>query len=194
MLMRAMLSVRIEGDGGVLVKSCVLATVLAVFGFSNVAQAEGVVLSPTFFYRSEETKVGANKAERTDTLIDARLGYSFASGLYLGAIYGMDNRDYGSSEAARTSYGATVGYYQGSWALFFHYFLSSQDKVGNGDPFKGTGIQFDFGYYFSLGSSFSVGPQISYKAFTYTKLGSNTLADDRRDTKIDPSVAFLFSF
>ena len=176
-------------------KKCVLVVLLMVLGNAGSAQAaEGLVFSPTFFYRSEETKVGTSVSERTDTLMDARLGYSLASGLYLGAIYAMDNRDFGSNEAKRTSYGATVGYYQGSWALFFHYFLSSKNQFGSSDAYEGTGIQFDFGYYFTVGSGFSVGPQLSYKAFTYTKQGGNTLADDRRETKVDPAVAFLFSF
>lgn len=164
-----------------------------VSGLSEARAVSEVVFSPAFFYKSQETKAGSSESERTEMLFDLRLGYILDSSIYVGAIYAQDTIDTGNSEAVRSSYGPSVGFFQDSFALLLHYFLSSE-LDDDSTVYEGSGLQVDVGYYMKVGSNSSLGPQISWKKFTYNKLDGNTLSPKIEVTKLDPYVVFAYRF
>lgn len=168
---------------------------LYVLGFHiPEASASGYFFSPALFYRTEETKTeGGNETELTHTMFDIRLGYIMTSSFYLGAIYAQDTRDTGDNEFVRSSYGPTLGFIKDEFVILFHYFISSEDDYET-VVYEGTGMQLDIGYYMRVGSSTRIGPQLSYKKFTYTKNKDGSLDKDREETRFEPYVAFAWEF
>lgn len=151
------------------------------------ARAQSVVFSPSLFYKTysddfERENGAVLESEVVETYYDIKLGVVLDNQLYLGAIYSQMSRDFQSDdvERVRTSYGASVGYLQPQgWYILAHYFLASNYEYTETLTFKGgSGFQFDLGYLVDLGSSFQLGPQISYKSFSYTELDDDGSSED----------------
>lgn len=102
----------------------------------------------------------------TDT--DIRLGKVFKH-YYAGAIYSQSSND--SSDASRTSYGISTGYFSDKdLYIAAHYFFSSKFARGGGviDE-KGSGFEIDLGGLFKFTSSFYMGLMMAYKTFSYSE-------------------------
>lgn len=85
-----------------------------------------------------------------------------------GAIYSMSAND--SSDANRTSYGLTAGYYsEKDFYLNAHYFLSSKYKAGATEYTKGSGYQIDVGMLSKISSSVYIGLLVALKNFSYSE-------------------------
>ena len=168
--------------------------VLLILGFGQLSFAGNMYLGPSLFYQSYERS--DTNSERTDTYFNIRLGYVGLGGgnLYVGGIYDSETEDYGASEQERTSYGVSFGYFGDSIAVVGSYYISSELSTGGASNYEGTGFKVYLSYFFSLTQSVGLGPMLTYKSFTYTELGGNSLSTDREETKIDPMIAFSVKF
>lgn len=167
------------------------------------------------FYKAESRKRSA-KSDTSSYLADLRLAYAVADSLYLGATYGLDVEnietsgyasasDNSTSELNRQSYGPTFGYFRSNFFSFITYHLNSTWKVSSKgsstnteEEYTGTGFQLDVGVILPLGSV-SIGPQLSYKTFTYKKLKSNggsssSISPAFKDDKLEPQLTIWTSF
>lgn len=122
------------------------------------------------------------------------LGYTFSSQLIVGMTYNIYNLtttraavngglDGLNEKTQKSEYGPTIGYLSGNWRMLLTYFLAASRQVDykNTDSsgaitsdttFKnteGSGFQFAFGYSYSLGAHFEIGPSLVYRTITYAK-------------------------
>lgn len=174
-----------------------------VVGFSSSAQAQSIFFGPSFLYTTSTSNNEGTETEQTRMDYDIKLGALLSSSIYVGGIYAQSNFESqtGSSvtEQTRTSYGASVGYMQpAGWFVIGHYFITSEfERSSTVTDQGGSGFQLDIGYLFDLGSSITLGPQISYKTFTYTERDSGTVTTDLDDTgysELRPMVALGVNF
>lgn len=177
-----------------------LSMVFILLGVS-LAQAQ-IVFAPAVTYRSVDAdQAGAQVVKSSGLIADLRLGYMHSSGLFLGGMYSINNIDHFDDEDKGYSAGPTIGYshYSGFYTLFTYHIIG-QLELGRSTPTQkftnGMGPQVDLGWVFPLTSSFSLGPQITYKALTYSKqdLGGTETTVDTAVTEINPYIAFWFHF
>ncbi len=163
----------------------ILITAALFFGVNAHA---GMIFNPSVFYFHNAEEQGTSKAESTTQVLNFKLGYGAASGLYLGATYDMENRDYGSSDSDRKSLGASIGYLTGGWQFLGTYFVTSDlEKM------EGSGYAVEIGYVFKVGS-IGIGPLLSYRHWEYDKNDGVSMAEKFTQTNIYPSVQFQFTF
>jgi hypothetical protein len=109
-----------------------------------------------------------------------------------GLIYSMSAND--ASNANRTSYGLSFGYYsEKDFYLNYHYYLSSKYSFGSGNEYsKGSGYEFDLGFLSKITSSFYAGLLIGIKSFNYTELtsGGNTSSTSATHKEVIPMFTF----
>ncbi|MEQ1723310.1 MAG: hypothetical protein ABL930_09035 [Pseudobdellovibrio sp.] len=106
-----------------------------------------------------------SKSKQTDT--DFRIMRVEKNWAY-GAIYSLSSND--SSDAGRTSYGLSAGYYsEKDFYMNLHYFLASKFKSGAAEYTTGNGYEFDVGFLSKITSSFYVGLLVALKNFSYTE-------------------------
>ena len=167
---------------------------------SHCAMAEGIVFTPSFMVMNWEDDVSNNSISKVNaTYMDFKLGYQWPSGLYIGAIYATMDRNENSVDRVRTSYGGTLGF-DSAQGIYLHgsYLISSTYKIDANDTLQsGTGLQFDFGYLFRVANILQLGPQITYRTFTYSKEQSSGVVSSVSSTKSTetlPFVVFSFTF
>lgn len=129
----------------------------------------------------------------TDT--DIRLGKVFKH-YYAGIIYSQSSND--SSDASRTSYGVSTGYFsEKDLYIAAHYFFSSKFARGGGvvDE-KGSGFEIDLGGLFKFTSSFYMGLMMAYKTFNYSErtIAGVTTARSVSQRELLPQFTVGFAF
>ncbi|MBY0316716.1 MAG: autotransporter outer membrane beta-barrel domain-containing protein [Bdellovibrionales bacterium] len=174
-----------------------------LFAF-GVSEAQQIVFAPAFSYFKDETTNKNNAADDSEskrTMFDIKLAYLHYSGLYLGGIYTTGK----IGDDKTSGVGPTLGYshYSGFYALFSYYLMSKYEVDPNtsGLTYRelsdGMGAQVDIGWVFPLTSTFSIGPQISYRSINYKKAedGAGLEFDsDITKSSISPYVSLWFQF
>lgn len=134
-----------------------------------------------------------SKSKQTDT--DLRLTRVEKNWSY-GAIYALSSND--SSDANRTSYGLSVGYYsEKDFYMNFNYFLSSKYSFnGSNEYSKGNGYEVDLGFLTKVTSSFYAGILIGIKNFSYSeqKIGGVTSDASVTHREVLPMFTFAVDF
>ena len=176
-------------------KKLVLAIAVLIVGTWAHAQ---VVFSPGISYNDWERNDGTTTSKIARTTIDLRLGYTLPMGFYFGGMYTIENDTLGSTDVSTDRIGATVGYHNpmGFTALFTYHLVGNSD-IGTGELSGGSGMQFDLAWVFPLASSFSLGPQLTYRSIEYSKFtatGSAEVDTDYTDTQIVPYINLWFMF
>lgn len=123
------------------------------------------------------------------TRVDKQFGY--------GLIYSMSSND--SSDASRTSYGITLGYYSlKDFYVNAHYFISSKYKMGGGLEYtKGNGYGVDLGFLSKITSSFYVGLVIAHRSYSYSEISGNsgaTASVSSSHKELVPLFSFAVAF
>jgi hypothetical protein len=168
----------------------------------------------SIFYNSD-LRVRTSRDEEAHMAYDGRAGYQIYPHVYLGGMYQVEQDSINtsgyssdslnnSSKSNRASYGPSLGYITEALHLNFTYFIESKwnlettTSTGNGTyAYSGAGFQGDIGYKFPLWGML-IGPQLSYRKFTYDKLSTNngsalTITPKLEDDTFEPSlVIFLF--
>lgn len=170
--------------------------------------------SSLFYYSNLRTRT--SRDEKSYFVYDIRAGYQVNPNIYLGLIYqadkdGLKASGYSSdslnntTSSQRASLGPTISYITETYHAHLTYFYSSKWKLDvvtntgtNAYEYTGTGLQADFGYKFPVWGML-IGPQISYKKFTYTKLSTNggteiSLSPKLEEDTFEPSLVIYFFF
>lgn len=178
----------------------ILAVALPLSSWAASGRAGSFSVAPALFYATSEydrTEIGGGTGESSSLYYDLRLGYSWSNGMYAGAIYGTRGDGNGTNDFAETYMGASFGYSNDGWIAVLHYFISAEEEIGtNTSLTSGTGFGLDIGYMWSVNNTFSIGPQLSYRTFSYTKLdvaGTETDKDTSQAYTL-PYIALGFSF
>lgn len=171
-----------------------LSLIVALFALtSQAADQNGFSVNAAIFYANSEsdlTKIGGSKSENSQTYYDLSLGYTWASGLYLGGIYGSHQDDSGNNEISENYLGASLGYHMSGWEFNAHYFLSAENETSSTTSLTdGSGIGVDLAYLWNINSNFRVGPQLGYRSFNYTKYKSSG-----SKTEADTSISYTLPF
>lgn len=162
------------------------------------AQSTGLVISPTgFYYNFKEQTSTSNTDKVTALYYDLRVGFIMSNNLYIGGIYSAMNREYdGLGSKKRTSLGASIGYFSpnGFYVMGHYYFQSEYKDFGTTILNKGSGFQADLGYFFNVSPSFRVGPQLSYRSFSYGQIqnGTSTTSASLSHNELIPFIALGF--
>lgn len=167
-----------------------LALAFSVYGMTASA---GLIFSPSVFYKNYTDEFGAgNKVETTETFYDIKLGYALSNGLYFGGLYSGMTRDQNDVKQSRSSYGASLGYVSGGWFLMGHYLLSSEYKIGSDVTYTGgTGFQADLGHWFRIANQFFIGPQVTYRTWTYSDLKTDSGTQSASGVKGSELLPFI---
>lgn len=125
-----------------------------------------VTLNTIYIDRDYSDNGIESQSKTTDT--DIRFGKVFKK-YYAGIIYSQSSND--SSDANRTSYGLSTGYYSDKdLYIAAHYFFASKfDRGGGVVDEKGSGFELDLGGLFKFTSSFYMGLLMAYKTFSYSE-------------------------
>ena len=165
---------------------------LAVFLGVTAAKAD-VIFSPAISYmKVTEQDHGNNTKSAETSAYDLRLGYLAPSGLYIGGMYSL----YKDGDNKGFSGAATLGYYHysGFTALFSYHLIGDMDRDASFTYKDGMGPQIDIGWNFPLTSSFSIGPQMTYRSLNYKKSDPDTPNVDFTRSMIYPYVSLWFRF
>lgn len=149
-------------------------------------------LNTIYIDRDYDNNGVTSKSKQTDT--DLRLTRVEKNWSY-GAIYALSSND--SSDANRTSYGLSVGYYsEKDFYLNFNYFLASKYAFGSNEYSKGTGYEVDLGFLTKITSSFYAGLLIGIKNFSYTeqRIGGVTSSASINHREVLPMFTFAVDF
>lgn len=172
--------------------------VLLIMTTATWAQAQ-IVFAPSITYSSTEIESPGGTTDSDSMVIDLKVGYQHASGLILGANYSMNNMALFNDDDSGFSLGPMVGFshYNGFYALF-SYFIMGEFEQGNSTTTltEGMGPQVDIGWVFPITSSFSLGPQITYKSITYDTIESAGVETTQENTitEINPFITLWFRF
>lgn len=113
-----------------------------------------------------------------------------------GVIYSLSSND--SSDASRTSYGLSAGYYsEKDFYMNLHYFLSTKYKLSSGPEYGGgSGYEFDVGFLSKVTSSFYVGLLVALKNFTYSEqsIAGTTSSIAATQKEVIPMFSFAINF
>lgn len=161
----------------------------------NPPLEKGFVVSPSFTYFSRKLQEDAGLVgEISSFIFDAKGGYLFDFGLFVGAqaIYDMGKSN--NNDVNSFYFGPTLGYNWDYTGLVFSatYHLLGEADFGNPGKYdKVTGVQVDVGYPLTLTKTIKFGPQLSWKNLELKD--SNTLADDKLKG-VSPYATFWFNF
>lgn len=136
------------------------------FAYADLSNTVLVTLNTIYLDRDYSDNGIKSQSKTTDT--DIRFGKVFKQ-YYAGIIYSQSSND--SSDANRTSYGLSTGYYSDKdLYIAAHYFFASKfDRGGGVVDGKGSGFEIDLGGLFKFTSSFYMGLLMAYKTFSYSE-------------------------
>ena len=173
------------------------------FGLSGFGQAE-------LRERNAQNETGGYLAA-------AHAGRTYGRWLFLGASYEHDfesvlTSGYASTASnervlyTRTSLGPTIGLIGSRGFLLYTYNVYSkwlvrtrpQGGEWSDDVYRGDGSKIEAAIFFEAGP-FLIGPQLSYKQYSYRKLSSEGAANQSlspalKDTKLDPTLSVWMRF
>jgi hypothetical protein len=179
-----------------------IALTLPTLSFA-AGESGGVNISPYLMYYQTADKTGSSDSTTSGTLIDLKAGYLLSSGLYLGAAYTTNAYAQTSGNTTTTlnltAYGLSIGYFYNGFYGIFNYDLSSEYQISNSTKYtSGTGTDFDLGYRFIVGTNVAIGPSVSVKTLTYTKVSTNgtevALTNNYVHGEVYPYVTLWFMF
>ncbi len=138
----------------------------AQFATADLSNTVLVTLNTIYIDRDYTDNGIKSQSKTTDT--DIRFGKVFKQ-YYAGIIYSQSSND--SSDANRTAYGLSTGYYSDKdLYIAAHYFFTSKfDRGGGTVDEKGSGFEIDLGGLFKFTSSFYMGLLMAYKTFSYSE-------------------------
>jgi hypothetical protein len=162
--------------------------------FASFTSQAAIIFAPGLAYTKDTTTVDGTKTESKRTSLDLRLLYLHQSGLLLGGMYAMTS----INDDDQTAVGPSLGYNakNGFFALFT-YFLVSEYKFSSGGKYKdGMGPQIDIGWVFPLTESIYLGPQLSYRSVSYSKIdsGGNSVSTDTTVANTTPYITLWLKF
>lgn len=157
-----------------------------------------------------------SRDEKSRLVYDLRAAYQIYPNVFLGPSYlgeqentkasGYSSESLNnSSKSARTNYGACASYMTDTFNFSFTYFVSSQwdletvtSTSTNRYSYTGSGFQADLAYKFPVWGMY-VGPQLSYRLYTYDKLSTNgsssqSITPKLEESSLEPSLTFYFFF
>jgi hypothetical protein len=161
---------------------------LAFFSLNSHA---GVLLKPSFLYQSSSSGQ-ATKSNQTRTILDATLTWVSQKGWLVGGMYASDKTSYDGGSSDLTAMGPSVGWLSRKESgpyIVATYFYEAKLTTN----LKGTGYGADLGYKFDI-RKLSLGIQMSYRHYDFTKAGTATLSPAYTKQTIDPEIALLFEF
>ena len=183
-------------------KKCLvgLGVAFAAFVALNAVTFEAQAAGEAFRLGLSATKLDTNydgpafggSSENSTTILGLKAGTYFGS-LYVGAVYDSRTDDSGSSKTERTGYGATIGYHQGGWFIDGSYYVSSTIKFGTVELTEGSGFGVDVGRNFDVMSNVFLGLQVSYRSFSYKKIGS-VEQDNKLKSELTPMLNVGLAF
>lgn len=162
--------------------------IVSLISLLGVTASADVIFTPSWFYMKYETEQGAVKGKSELSIYNLKLGTTLSSGLYLGAVYDMEE----INDDERTSLGLGVGYIKNGWNLHLTYFVKSEFESAS-TKYEGTGINLELGHVFSVGS-WGVGPTLSYRTFDYDEVNGASLSPKLKHNRILPYLTFQFMF
>jgi len=170
---------------------------VSAIAFTSVqAEAAGETfrlgLSATKLDTSYDGPAFGGSNESSITILGLKAGTYFGR-IYVGGIYDSRTDESGGSKSERTGYGATVGYHQGGWFIDGSYYLSSAIKSGSIEFKEGSGFGVDVGRNFDVMSNVFLGLQISYRSFSYKKLG-NLDQENKLKSELTPMLNVGLAF
>lgn len=155
--------------------------------------ASSIVLMPGFMYETEQQSTGGtDTVDSTTTKMNFKLGYMMSANFFLGGVYDSYTYENFSSEASKTSMGASLAYMGANWSFFFNYYLQSELDTGS-TVLKGDGMAFEVSHSFWFGS-WAIGPSLNYRILEYTEDDSGNSISARKYTELYPTVHLAFSF
>ncbi len=169
-----------------------------ILTFSNVTKADmfkSTLFSLNTIYLDRDYDDNGTKTKTKETDTDFRLMRIEKYWAY-GALYSMSAND--ASDAGRSSYGVSAGYYsEKDFYMNLHYYISSKYKIGSNIEYtKGNGYEFDVGFLSKVTSSFYVGLLVALKDFSYSEQTSGGLKTNISAThkEVIPMFSFAVSF
>ncbi|MBK8201073.1 MAG: hypothetical protein IPK68_01685 [Bdellovibrionales bacterium] len=175
-------------------------TVLFLSLEAFAADQAGFSINAAVFHSTSKydfTDIGGGTGSGTHLNYDLGFGYSMASGLYLGGIYGVVGADDGINDVSDNYLGVSIGYRSSGWQLTAHYFLTAEDELSATSQLTGgSGIGVDLAYLWSINITFAIGPQLTYRSFKYTKYetgGAETTVDVTNSYSL-PYIVFALNF
>lgn len=177
------------------------ATLCSNHSYAAGGSSTGLTFHPSLFYEQSSSNLSgtsntANSTTTTKTYLGLAFGYIADSSLFLGGQYITDRISVtGSDDTTRTAYGPAIGYVGQSISLLYTYYMSVVESKGSANYGGGSGWQFDLGWKFDVSSGFALGPQITYKYFTYTKVTTTTesnLSPSYNYSELIPQLAMWF--
>ncbi|MBK7842152.1 MAG: hypothetical protein IPJ71_00435 [Bdellovibrionales bacterium] len=181
----------------------ILVVTLTLFFLSFEAFAAdqaGYSINAAVFHSTQKydfTDIGGGTGKGTQLNYDLGFGYTMASGLYFGGIYGVVGEDDGTNDVSDNYLGVSIGYRSSGWQLTAHYFLSAEDEQSATSQLTGgSGIGIDLAYLWSINTTFAIGPQLTYRNLKYTKYetgGSETTVDVTNSYSL-PYIVFALNF
>lgn len=167
----------------------VLPVIFAVFpARADLTKATVFGLNTIYMDRDYDDNGVESRSKATDT--DLRLTRVEKNWGY-GAIYSLSSND--SSDASRSSYGLSVGYYSDKdFYMAAHYFLSSTYKFGGTEYTKGSGYEVDIGMLSKITSSVYIGLLVALKNFSYSDSNAGSVSVTHRELFPMFSLAIAF--
>lgn len=150
-------------------------------------------LNTIYLDRDHDDNGVKTQSKQTDTdLRLIRIERYWAYGL----IYSLSSND--ASDANRSSYGVTAGYYSDKdFYLNLSYFIASKYSLGTGAEYsKGNGYELDLGFLSKITSSFHAGLLVGIKNFSYSEqtLGGVTSSANVTHKEVVPMFSFAVDF
>lgn len=188
-------------------------------GQQSHAQSSGITgdfyLGGSLFYLSD-LRTRNSRDEKSRLVYDVRAAYQIYPEFFLGINYQGEQENTkasgyssdslnNSSQSSRTSYGPSVSYMTDTFNLSVTYYMASKWDLETATStsttrysYSGSGFQADIAYKFPIWGM-HVGPQLSYRLYTYDKLSTNggssqSIAPKLEESTFEPSLTFYFFF
>lgn len=171
------------------------------------AHAANLFGSGAFYLGYSSTKQGSVSSSDLQTFANLTGAYTFAKNIYFGGkyVFHRETPSFTGTTAPTTtfaSFGAGLGYLHADkinvMASYLLFPTHTTAGTFSNTLFGGSGYALEAAYWFKVGSSLSVGPQVSLFLVDYKKERTDsdtlTLAETRSDMWLQPYVAFTFSF
>jgi hypothetical protein len=170
------------------------------------AQAS-ILFGPSVTYTSTKTtdQTGFLGGDSSSNALgaDAKLGLLIEGSIfYIGGLYSYESAEGdGGAKMTGSSYGPTVGLFDGAFALLGTYVMGGSRTYtttsGDAKVDDGTGFRIDMSYVAGLTGSLGVGPQLTYRTIKYSKstpVGGTETSNSYQESEISPSLIFWFRF
>lgn len=175
----------------------VFSILIFVLIFPTVGHAD-YIFAPSLTVSSPDVSGGTDNTQLSS--IDAKFGYTFDYGLYVGALYALGKEKNSQTGVDATSFvfGPSVGFNMWNvYAITTYHIFGERDLSAGGIKYaNATGVQVDLGYVFSLTNTVSLGPQVTYRdvRFNDKQVQGLSEADSFQWTGITPYISLWLNF